>query len=484
MTRLQNLWTDFLADTSLSEARPDFRFSPDFYATQYPDLLASGMDLGEHFWAHGRAEGRPGNRYQWAARATPDINARIAGLVIDPELSALIAAGEDGACELAFELIALGSPLDGRISDFSEDYYLAIYPDIAKAGMPPFLHFILHGVKEGRKSLRDIRDNEHDGAQEFDPAKPTCMICVHECSKSGAPVVGLDMVREAADHHNIVVSALRGGELFEEFRQQACVVILSEGPAEDMPHFRHPALQAVEFAILNSVECYLFTKVLISRDIPFASYLHEYAEYTLPAYKSIFTVLFSDLLVFSSRPVRDTWANIFSDLDFDTAHDSIVIPQQQLRLGDVSAEAHQQARNRLAGLIGLDLNGKRVVIGAGHAQWRKGTDLFVMAAQALRQTDPDTVFVWIGDGLNHEDVYFGVWLDKHMREAGANRPGSSLHFLPAGPYYHDVCRAADVMFLSSRLDPLPNVVFDAMAFGTQVVRFQGATGFDDDAYAG
>ncbi len=99
-----------------------------------------------------------------------------------------------------------------------------------------------------------------------------------------------------------------------------------------------------------------------------------------------------------------------------------------------------------------------------------------------RQSDPDTVFIWIGDGLNHEDVFFGVWLDKHMTEAGAGDPAGNLYFLPAGDYYHDLMRAADIMFLSSRLDPLPNVVFDATRFGCNVVMFRNASGFDDAIY--
>jgi len=483
VTRLQSLWASFLADNELAQARPDFRFDPDFYAAQYPDLYATGLDLGEHYWTHGRAEGRAGNLYQHVAAAMPDIDARIAALVVDPGLSAKIAEAGDGACELAFELIALGSPLDGQLSDFSQEYYLTLYPELAKAGIPPLQHFVLHGHAEGRHSLKDIRANQHEGALPFDPAKPTCMICVHDCSQSGAPIVGLDLVREASLDHNVVVAGLRGGALQEQFIEASCLVLLSENPAEDISYFRHPALQAVSFAILNSVECYRFTKALVGMDIPFASYLHEYCDYILPPYKAIFMALYSDLLIFSSDAVRNSWAHVLEDLDFDVARDSRVIAQRSLGLGKVTARAHRAARDRLARLIGRDLDGKRIIVGAGHAQWRKGTDLFVMTAQALRETDPDTIFVWIGDGLNHEDIYFGIWLDKHMREAGADTPDGNLHFLPAGEYYQDVLRASDALFLSSRLDPLPNVVFDAMQAGSCVVRFRGASGFDDEMYS-
>lgn len=41
---------------------------------------------------------------------------------------------------------------------------------------------------------------------------------------------------------------------------------------------------------------------------------------------------------------------------------------------------------------------------------------------------------------------------------------------------------SDAMFLSSRLDPLPNVVFDAVRLGCQVVLFEGGSGFGDARY--
>ena len=129
-------------------------------------------------------------------------------------------------------------------------------------------------------------------------------------------------------------------------------------------------------------------------------------------------------------------------MNFDKEADSIVVPQTALHIRPIGRGKFESARERIGKLIGRDLTGKRVVFGAGHAQWRKGTDLFALTAQMCRETDPDTVFIWIGDGLNHEDIIFGVWMDKHLIEAEVNDPESNLFFLPAGPYYQDLARAA------------------------------------------
>lgn len=479
---LDQIWQDLAARAGVLSERPDFRFDSAFYLSRYQDIAATGIDPLKHFQGGGDKEGRKPNRYHQILEHKPALDHVLAQYVTHPELRVAIQAGEPQAAELAFELIMLGEPADRIVSSFSASYYFALYPDVESAGIPAFLHYINHGASEGRRSLGDLLQHQHEGRIAYNPALPTCMICVHEFSKTGAPIVGLDIVRSAAQTHNVVVAALRGGMLLEAFRDHACVVIVSDRPAEEMIYFSHPALEAVEFAVLNSVECFSFQKLLVERDIPSAHYLHEYTEYTRPASKLAITTLFADLLVFSSRQVRASWRGVFADTNFDEARDTVIVPQHDLLFGAVSEAEYTESRAALSRAIGRDCTGKRIIFGAGHAQWRKGSDLFVMTAQIAAAHDPDTIYVWIGDGLNHEDVMFGSWIDKHLNEAGANDPEGSLFFIPAGPDYLNVCRAADAMFLSSRLDPLPNVVFDATRSGCRVVLFADASGFDDDIY--
>lgn len=480
---LDDLWKEILADTGLLEKRPDFRFDPEFYSARYPDLVANGVDLHGHFESHGKAEGRFASAYRATREHVPELDRRLNEITIDPRLRTEIDAGIEGIFELIFELLSFGDPIDRMLSHFSQRQYFQAYPDVEKAGLIAFHHYIRFGITEGRRSLRDIRENQFKGHQEFDPAKPTCAICVHELSRSGAPIVGLEMARSAVRTHNVIVMALRSGALLEQFQKTAVAVIVSANPDKEIEYFHLPDISKLDFAVLNSVESFLFAPVLVRHSVPFASYLHEYSDYTYPAYKFIFLALFSDLLVFSAGPVRDSWAHIFADMNFDIARDSTIVPQVEILFERVRATEFKNARAHVSQLTGIDCGNRRVIYGAGHAQWRKGTDLFALTAQIARKKDPEVLFIWVGDGLNHEDVHFGVWLEKHLRAAGANTAQGNLFFLPAGEHYHDICRAADSLFLPSRLDPLPNVVFDAARFDCQVVLFETATGFDDDAYA-
>ncbi|MGB0410402.1 MAG: rhamnan synthesis F family protein [Pikeienuella sp.] len=487
---LQAEWNNRIADPHRLSIRPGHLFDQDYYASRNPAAISAGIGAFEHFDAHGRAEGRAPNLYSELRATFPELDERIETILTDKPFLAAIAAGQPGVHELAFELIALGDSHDHVISNFSERHYLETYPDIAKSGIPPLIHFLRYGAAEGRRSLADVRAGFSLGERGFDPNLPTCLICVHDFSKSGAPMVGLDLVRSAARTHNVIVGALRTGELRDLFRAECSAVFVSDRPESEFEYVLPAPHGDFSFAVLNSVECFAFIPLLTARERPFAMYLHEFTEYTSPRYKTVFTSLFPDLLVFSSERVRQSWKPQLNDVGFDAERDSIVLPQHRLTTDALTSEQITVARERLSALIGRDIGERRVIYGAGHAQWRKGTDLFVLAAQMTAQRhagpeddDKTPIFVWIGDGVNHEDPHFGVWLDKHMRAAGVGSVDANLHFLPAGPYYSSICQAADGMFLSSRLDPLPNVAFDSVKAGGQVVLFTGATGFDDEDYA-
>lgn len=435
-----------------------------------------------HFLLTGQRNGLFSTHYRALRARHPEIDSQIAALVTDPRILAAFADGHLGAHELAFELIDLGEGVDAEISDFSHAHYLSTNKDIVAAKLNPLHHYLVHGWHERRDTLANLRARQHAGGQRFDPGRPTCLITAHELVKTGAPMVSVALAREAAQSYNVIFAALHDGPLLDAAREHACTVVVTAQPHEDFPYFEGEVFSAIDFAVLNSVESYPFSRMLVARDIPFAAYLHEYTEYTRPPYKRARIALFADLLVFSSDHVRASWRNLFADIDFDETRDSTIVAQRALTIGGVDAGTMAAARSRLSRLIGRDCSTARIVCGAGLAQWRKGTDIFAMTSQICRHRDPETIFIWIGDGLNHEDLNFGVWTGYHLKQAGMNDPKGNLFFLPAGDCYPDVLAAADAMFVSSRLDPLPNVVFDALKAGCRAVIFAGSTGFADPEY--
>lgn len=477
----QDIWEEILRGTPHLERRPQYHFDPAFYRRVYADMREADA-IDRHYERYGREEGRIGTLYQSVVREAPEIDERLGLLVRHPALKAALEARVEGAHELAFELIALGDPVDHTISDFSARHYLRIYEDLSGSQINAFVHYIKFGLVEGRRSLSQLRRNRAVGQRAHDPNKPTCVIGTHEMSGTGAPRVALQLAESACASHNVIVVALRSGKLLAPFREHATLVLWSERPSDELDYIDALAFDDVDFAVLNSVECFPFVRYLVGRDIPFASYIHEFTEYSLPHYKNLHTALFTDRLFLSSHAIHRSWRPVIADLDVDFVPREHIMPQSKFEVGATRQKDFRKSREALSRILGIDCTDKKIVYGAGEAQWRKGTDIFFMLAIQCRTTHPDTIFVWIGDGVNHEDFHFGVWLEKHMQEAGVSAPGGNAFYLPAGPSYFDVCRAADILFLSSRFDPLPNVVFDAAKAGCAVVIFEGGSGFDDPSY--
>jgi glycosyltransferase involved in cell wall biosynthesis len=477
---LQAFWREMTSAPGVV-AHEDYSFNATFYLANYTDAESSRLSPLIHYNTLGRLKKRHPNLYHLLKSSRPNFDARVRRMVTDRRLLDAIGAGQTGTIELAFELMAIGQGVDARVSDFSEKYYQALYPDIAEAKVNPFRHYMEFGMREGRKTLSELRGNFHHGEQVYNPTKPTCLIGVHELSRTGAPIVGLQLAREAKEEYNVVVIGLGGGEMVEAFRGECYRLLVTDSPQDEIGYLSEDIDMNFEFAVLNSVESYRFLPFLIALRVPAAMYLHEYTEYTV-SYRPLLSTMFSDMLVFSSDQVRDSWSNVMKNINFDRDRDTIIVPQDHLEERPIRRKRYQEARATLSEIIGVDCSNKRIVYGAGHAQWRKGSDMFALTAQLARRSSDDTLFIWIGDGENHEDVHFGVYYEKHLIEAGANLPGSNLITLPAGPTYPDLCAAADALYLTSRFDPLPNVVFDAVKNGCHVVCFENASGFDDARY--
>jgi hypothetical protein len=120
-----------------------------------------------------------------------------------------------------------------------------------------------------------------------------------------------------------------------------------------------------------------------------------------------------------------------------------------------------------------------VVIGIGTVQLRKGVDLFIeCAARVVRaQSGNNCRFVWIGKGYDPDtDVGYSVYLADQIRRSGLQE---HVFFVDETPALETAYEEADLLLLSSRLDPLPNVAIDAMAHGVPVICFNKTTGIAD-----
>ncbi len=137
-----------------------------------------------------------------------------------------------------------------------------------------------------------------------------------------------------------------------------------------------------------------------------------------------------------------------------------------------TAEARAEARRRLRGQLGLDADAS-IVLGVGFGDRRKGIDLFVDAALEVANAGAGAHFVWLG----HLEV--GIEPGLRRRIAAAGTAGEHVHLAGRREDTDVFYAGADMLALTSREDPFPSVVLEALDAGLPVVGFENAGGCEE-----
>jgi glycosyltransferase involved in cell wall biosynthesis len=371
--------------------------------------------------------------------------------------------------------------------EFDPTYYGMRYPDVVQAGFNCLLHYAQHGRNEGRRG--SPRRTGRKGLRIADPDKDNVILVVHETSRTGAPILGWNIASHLAQTHNIYTIQLGKGDLTAQFE---ALSVEMHGPFKgryehdiDVDELSHSLrnlakLHRFSYAIINSAESRFAIEPLVRDFIPTLLLLHEFASYVHPTSSLSEAFNWSTEVIFPARIVALAAEEIHPVLRARRTH---IMPQGMSLLPSSNASSLGQAptadasRHILEKLTEKhDVNGTFVVLSAGFLHIRKGVDLFLAAAATVARSRPgrDIHFLWVGDGFRPEsDMHYSVYLKEQL-----NRSGVSAHvtILSAVSDLEPVYRIADVFFLSSRLDPLPNVSIDAAVRGIPIICFRDASG--------
>lgn len=444
-----------------------------FYVGFYEDVSTSGMSPIIHFARVGRAQGRIGNSAD---------HARLAASVrdgMDAEYytsQGPLRAGLDAASDYA----AIGW-LEGRDPhpEFSTSFYLDSYPDVGATGLNPFAHYLEHGRAEGRLGRPDFASVIRRGARVPNRSKQTVLVALHEASRTGAPLLALDIGRELAKTCNVIFHTPKLGALYEDLIENACFVAVGHFNVMGytMLLTEMVASLGIDVLIGNSVETVDLLDAALGAGLPSVALIHEFADYSLPQGRVTRAVMAADIAVFSANLLAEAAQTEIAMFHQQRSLNVRVRHQGKLEsLGKRSLDVPPLSVDDIRELVGApEGGGVRVVLGAGYVQTRKGVDTFVQTADEVRRIYGDDVrFVWVGPGYNpNADIHCAVWVRAAVERLGLER---HVFFLPEQPDIEAFYDACDVMFLSSRLDPFPNVVIDALATGRQIVCFENATG--------
>ena len=366
-------------------------------------------------------------------------------------------------------------------ADFDADFYCKAYPDIH--GQDPYVHYIRHGKKEGRlpcaPGLLEV-----DGLEKLDRSRETVLIVSHEASRSGAPILALNIAEHFHSRYNVIALSLRGGDLMADF-QDKCDIVLQPFPQAYNPYIVSAVLAnllprlGIKFAVVNSIVSRAVLPVLARCFIPSLCLVHEFASYTHPRNAIREVLLWASQVVFSARIVYENNAVQCEELKKSR---TVILPQGRCKVPakqELEVDDHRRLEIRkLLRPASLPEN-TVVILGAGAVQLRKGVDLFLACAARVVSLHPENPFrfVWVGNGFNPDvDMVYSVYLQDQITRAGLE---DHVCFAGEIPEIDLAYQFSDILFLSSRLDPLPNVAIDAMTFRLPVVCFDNTTGIAD-----
>lgn len=298
-----------------------------------------------------------------------------------------------------------------------------------------------------------------------------CMIC-HEASLTGAPKVGFDLALFLSESHDIHLIVKAGGPLLEQPRYAK---LRMSHRNVDTHHEIHDLTYAdrLEEAVrilegirpdllyVNSVAAADWCEAGARVGAAVVLHTHE-ARSSLPSLLSrvVSSHLLDwvDLLVGASRATLDDIQEVTGGRCEDRLDFGILVDAESiLAHGKMSIESLP-----VNALGDSPDHERRMVAMCGLAQPRKGADIFFDLARRLPQYD----FLWIGP-WEPPDTMLNNTVLKRFRSQSL--PNFYVTGLTENPYAY--MREADTFVLTSREDPNPLVVAEALLLGKKVVAF-------------
>jgi ubiquinone/menaquinone biosynthesis C-methylase UbiE/glycosyltransferase involved in cell wall biosynthesis len=393
---------------------------------------------------------------------------------------------------------------------FDPEWYLKNNPDVRAATQRPFLHFAFHGFFEGRspnsytggKFRKDFLHNNvkllnyasrlsdknkaedlfmyhYEKIKSLNPSKPSILLVTHEISRTGAPILVLNLAKSFNEDFNVIVVSLGGGELINGFLNHCDLII---GPLSNTKYSSKDVMSKFfsllneklnfEWAIVNSIVSNQAVVALDEAEIPVVHLIHEFPSYTKPDDVFIESSIHSAKQIYSSQLLLDDVLNKYPNI---SACKPIALSQGRCLVPDKDGSLTKSVDS--ANSNSIDNSNKTfLVIGMGYVQIRKGVDHFIECCRIVTRKCPEKniKFIWYGDGYNPEyDLNYSIYLKDQIERSGID---SQFEFRPATDDLESIYKEADLLLLTSRLDPLPLVSQDMMHYGKPVLCFDRSTG--------
>ncbi len=429
----------------------DFAFHGGVYASEAPDrrFRVELIDQAGRVFATAMADG---------ASRKPEIPDGY-GFSLPVPLKWLVADGADRSFQ--FRIVETGEVFPKQLRDVPVERLLR---QLERSG------------QSGARLGGQIRELGNQLAENLQPK--TIVVATHEMTRTGAPMIILEVIRQLKQRHGceVIVLSLDAGESLEEsFRSLSRMVVPHFGhylrwAPDDAHKFLERIAGAVEspIALVNSLCSTELAVACNDAGFEVTTLIHEYPY----AFEKDWIERHLQAAAAVVFPCRDVFERFEAERLIDESEGAtqfFIQPQgcyQMERAGVESAErqAFVDEFRRENHLRPAD----RVVMACGTIDARKGFDWFANLVRHYGTSSPNaftTHFVWVGT-IRNEDLFQHAIHD--MKREGVI---GHFHHLDEIEDVRFALGEADLFLLCSRIDPFPSVVLEAFLAGVPVIGF-------------
>lgn len=302
---------------------------------------------------------------------------------------------------------------------------------------------------------------------------------VHDFSLTGAPKLGVEIANLLAERHEVVLFSKLAGPLSETLDMARFVDVVDCATSHELGRMRFSdrvsryesliAHYRPDLVYVNSLAAADWLAAAQNRNLPTVLHLHEMKNGVAALERiDIFRrqdVEACDLVIAASRECADDAMAIFQ---FRAQHPfvfGICIDVERIRA--MAGAQRPVAIRHDEQILTFDEGRRPPVIMCGQACRRKGADLFYRVARAIPELD----FLWIGP-----------WDDPASRQVNpavvlnAREPAANLYWTNSVANPYPLIASGGLFVLTSREDPNPLVIPEAIALGVASLSFSGTGG--------
>lgn len=301
------------------------------------------------------------------------------------------------------------------------------------------------------KNLYSIKNTKTKTNIVFDSNKENILFFMHSNGITGTSILSITLLEELKYKYNIFSVSTVEGEL---------TPFISEHTVKNYSYSEFMVYKILfpnfKFAIINSLETYNYLTYTSNKSINSIFLIHEFiSQYD----KNIvdFVKFKSDHIVFSSKTLINKDHFIIPQLTKNISYFPQCIPTFKLPVSNI---LHFNFKNKI------------VITSIGTRCIRKGYDLFLDIASAFK--NKNFLFVWVGSTAPTEKLFIEMFNEKIK----LNKLSNVLIYDDIGNL-DNLYQNSDAILSTARLDPFPNIFFDAVNNNKPYFLFNESSGISE-----